>query len=224
MFNNATAFNLEHQRLWLLPQRAAYWQKEKTLLIADLHIGKSAHFRKNGIAVPNQVAESNLNKLDSLLELTKPEHLIILGDLFHSDINQEWQKFTTWRKKYRELEVSLVMGNHDILNRQNYHSGVINIFQKLRLNPFLLVHDATSFEKCDESTSYMLSGHIHPAVQLKGRARQAMKLPCFYFGNHYGILPAFGGFTGTHVIDPEEEDDVFMIADSNIISASKLNS
>lgn len=224
MYPNARAYNIEHQRFWLLPEKALYWQKKKTLLIADLHIGKSGHFRKHGIAVPDQINLSNLQKLNELLEKTSPEHLIILGDLFHSNINREWEQFIEWRKKYRQLEVSLVIGNHDILDAQNYHEGVINLFKKMTIEPFLFVHDINQITHPEQIANYILSGHIHPAVQLNGQARQRMKLPCFYFGDTYGILPAFGGFTGTYVIEPKEQDHVFMIVDDQIMSAQQLNS
>jgi DNA ligase-associated metallophosphoesterase len=223
MFSNAQAFNLKHQRFWLMPEKAMYWQKKKTLLIADLHIGKSGHFRKHGIAVPDQVNKSNLDELDELLHKTSPEHLLILGDLFHSDINREWQQFTNWRKTYQQLEISLVIGNHDILDTEKYHAGIINVFHKLTLNPFLLVHDIDEIAHREQQSHYILSGHIHPAVQLSGQARQRMKLPCFYFGSNYGILPAFGRFTGTHVIEPNEQDDVFLIVNNKIMAAHKLN-
>lgn len=224
MINNARAFNLKHQRLWLLPQKALYWQKKKTLFVADLHIGKTGHFRKNGIPVPNQVAQSNLQQLDSILDKISPEHLIILGDLFHSDLNKEWDQFVRWRKRYRQLEVSLVVGNHDILSSEKYHSGIINVFKKLSYDPFTIIHDISEYPDLKESNNYVLSGHIHPAVQLKGQGRQSMKLPCFNFAKKYGILPAFGEFTGTHVIEPTESDDIFIIADSKIISHNDLKS
>ncbi len=222
MNSNSRAFNLEHQRLWLLPQKAIYWQKKKTLLVADLHIGKSSHFRKNGVAVPEEVAQTNLNTLDEVIELTEADHLIILGDLFHSNINKEWNQFINWRKNKRQLEVSLVIGNHDILETTNYHQGIINVFSKLSAGPFLFVHDINQHQDLSKSNRYILSGHIHPAVQLKGRGRQIMKLPCFYFGTEYGILPAFGEFTGTHVIEPSEKDDIFIIAHSKIVSQNEL--
>lgn len=224
MIPNARAINLEHQRLWLLPQKAIYWQKQKTLLVADLHIGKAGHFRKNGIPVPNQVAQSNLDELNSIIKATSPEHLIVLGDLFHSNLNKEWEQFVNWRKKYQQLEVSLVIGNHDILHSKKYHSGIINIFKKLSYDPFTIIHDISEYPNIVETPSYILSGHIHPAAKLTGQGRQTMKLPCFYFGPQYGILPAFGEFTGTHIIEPTENDDIFIIADSNIISKNELTS
>lgn len=222
MIPNAKACNIQHQRFWLLPQKSIYWQKRKTLLVADLHIGKSGHFRKNGIAVPEDVNQSNLERLDGLLEATSAEHLVILGDLFHSNINREWQQFMDWRRNYRQLEMSLVIGNHDILDKQNYHSGLINLFTRMTLDPFLFVHDLDELPDSNSSLNYILSGHIHPAVKLRGRGRQSMKLPCFYFGEEHGILPAFGSFTGTHVIQPKADDRVYLIANTQILSASQM--
>jgi metallophosphoesterase superfamily enzyme len=117
-----------------------------------------------------------------------------------------------------------VIGNHDILDQQNYHAGRINIFKKMTLGPFQFVHDIEELEEPPSGSKYVLSGHIHPAVQLNGKGRQRMKLPCFYFGSDYGILPAFGGFTGTHVIEPKQDDQIFIIADNQIMSTNKLKS
>lgn len=222
MIPNARAFNLCHQRLWLLPQKALYWQKQKTLLVADLHIGKSGHFRKSGIAVPDQVNKSNLDVLSYLVEETSTEHLVVLGDLFHSNINKEWHQFIDWRKRYRELEVSLVIGNHDILERGNYHAGLINLFKRMVAGPFLFVHDLEQLTDWEAIDEYVLSGHIHPAVKLKGKGRQAMKLPCFYFGQTCGVLPAFGQFTGTQIITPSDQDKVFIIVENQLLPAGKI--
>lgn len=193
-------------------------------MVADLHIGKSSHFRKNGIAVPGRVNQTNLQRLEGLLNMTTVEHLIILGDLFHSNINEEWKQFINWRKQHKQLEVSLVVGNHDILDKQNYHTGRINLFKKMKADPFLLVHDLEELEEPEAIDSYILSGHIHPAVKLVGKGRQAMKLPCFYFGETHGVLPAFGGFTGTHLIEPQDSDRVFIIVNGQIMAAHQLSS
>jgi len=222
MFPNARAFNLCHQRLWLLPQKAIFWQKQKALLVADLHIGKSGHFRKSGIAVPGQVNKSNLATLSRLIEKTSAEHLVILGDLFHSNINKEWRQFIEWRKDYHSLEVSLVIGNHDILEKGNYHSGLINLFKKMVMGPYALVHNPEEISNWKTTDKYVLSGHIHPAVKLRGKGRQAVKLPCYFFGEIYGILPAFGQFTGTKIISPTDNDEVFIIVEKQVLSANKI--
>lgn len=218
MIKNAKSIHINHCRFWLLPQKAIYWQKKKILMIADLHIGKSGHFRKHGIPVPGEVNTSNIDRMDELVREIEPEHLIILGDLFHSRANREWEQFQSWRKRQPKLEVSLVIGNHDILPGTAYHSSHINLFKKLTIESFLLIHDLNQLPSdTDRPDSYILSGHIHPAVQLRGKGRQSMKLPCFYFGVNEGILPAFGQFTGTHVIEPRKGEKVFTIADSQIL-------
>ena len=46
---------IKQQRIKLLPEGAAYWVNTKSLLIADAHLGKIAHFRKNGCRPPKSV-------------------------------------------------------------------------------------------------------------------------------------------------------------------------
>lgn len=213
MIENAKSINLQRQRLWLLPQKAIYWQKRETLLIADLHIGKSGHFRKNGIPVPPQVNKNNFAILDKLVEKLEVNHIIFLGDLFHSRINEEWNEFRSWRRNYPGLEVTLVIGNHDILPGKVYHAAHVSVFQRLKIPPFQFVHD---IYKTKKSEYYLLGGHVHPALKLKGKGRQRMKFPCFYFGEESGILPAFGTFTGTAVIRPTEKDRTFVVVKNQI--------
>lgn len=219
MIKHAKSFNLRRQRLWLLPQKAVYWQKKKMLLVADLHIGKSGHFRKNGIPVPPQVNSNNFEILDHLLDDIKVNHIIFLGDLFHSHVNEEWHQLKYWRKQYPQTEITLVIGNHDILPRSLYHASHISVFKKLKISPFQFVHDLQTVKKEVNSTDhYLLGGHVHPALQLKGRGRQHMKFPCFYFGKEAGILPAFGEFTGTAIIQPEEGDQTFVIVKNQVVA------
>lgn len=222
MIEHAKSINLCRQRLWLLPQKAVYWQKRKTLLVADLHVGKSGHFRRNGIPVPRQVNRNTLGMLDKIMGRLEPGHVVFLGDLFHSELNREWQQFRDWRKRYPETEVTLVTGNHDILPPERYHSAHISVFKRLRIDPFLLVHDIESVLPAPKQQSYLLGGHIHPAVQLKGRGRQNMKVPCYYFGSEAGILPAFGQFTGTALIHPRPDDRTFLIIDGRVVPTENV--
>lgn len=221
--DNAQSLNLQNQRLWLLPEKVVYWQKNRILLLADLHLGKAGHFRKNGIPVPSNVNTTNLRVLDDVLGKIQVEHLVILGDLFHSSANREWDQFLEWRSRYPDMEISLVIGNHDILSQRSYHATHLNLFRKLRIDPFLLVHDYSQYNRQKRDNHYLLSGHVHPAVQLRGKGRQSMKLPCFYFGARMGILPAFGAFTGTHVIKPATDDRVFAVADDRVLNLRVYN-
>ncbi|MFH5885546.1 ligase-associated DNA damage response endonuclease PdeM [Halalkalibaculum sp. DA3122] len=214
---NARKIQLQQQSMWLLPQHALFWEEKQILMVADLHLGKAGHFRKNGIPVPGHLNVSNLDRFDHLLESVDARHLIMLGDLFHSRKNREWDHFFEWRSRHAGLEITLVMGNHDILEHQAYHASHINLFNKLRIGPFLLVHDPETLQRHGTRPGYLLSGHIHPAVRLRGKGRQSMKLPCFYFSANKGILPAFGAFTGTHVVKPAPNDRVYAVVEDHIL-------
>jgi metallophosphoesterase superfamily enzyme len=53
-------------------------------------------------------------------------------------------------------------------------------------------------------------------VNLGGRAWDHLRLPCFWFGDDVGVLPAFGAFTGMHPIRPGDEERVFAIAGDSV--------
>ena len=91
MTNSAgLSFQLLNQDLLLLPQRAVYWQQQQMLIAADVHLGKVGHFRKAGIAVPSEMEQGDLGVLSDLVYEHQPQKLLFLGDLFHSDINADW--------------------------------------------------------------------------------------------------------------------------------------
>ncbi|MDX1667527.1 MAG: hypothetical protein R3350_09870, partial [Saprospiraceae bacterium] len=84
--------------------------------------------------------------------------------------------------------------------------------------PFLFSHHP---QEGVETGWYNLAGHVHPSVFLRGAGRQRLKLPCFYFGEDKGILPAFGYFTGSAVLHPGKKDRIYVIANDSVIPAPK---
>ena len=40
------------EELFLFPEKVIYWPGRSTIIVSDLHLGKSGHLRKNGIPVP----------------------------------------------------------------------------------------------------------------------------------------------------------------------------
>lgn len=203
------------EQLLLHPFRAAFWEERQTLLLADLHLGKARHFRRSGIPVPQGVADATWDRLLSLLFDFKPHRVLFLGDLFHSDYNREWEELGDLTRQFGDISFELVRGNHDILSSSAYARAQLTVhLEPLSEGPFLFSHHP--IEEVPEG-QYNLAGHVHPAVSLQGGARQRLKLPCFYFGTRQGILPAFGQFTGTQRIRPSPGEQVFVIADQEIV-------
>jgi uncharacterized protein len=208
-------FLLHQQTLWLSPDRTLFWEEAGMLVISDAHLGKSGHFRKSGIAVPNRVFKEDMQRLIAQIQFFKPRILLFTGDLFHSHDNGEHQLFLKWRNDFPQLDISLVRGNHDILEQPWYDQCGIQLIEKQYVcNGFCFVHDIKDYQT-DTSVQYAFSGHIHPGILLSGSARQSLRLPCFYFGRDYAVLPAFGRFTGTFLIEPRAKEQVFAILPAN---------
>jgi metallophosphoesterase superfamily enzyme len=81
---------------------------------------------------------------------------------------------------------------------------------------FVFVHDVVDCTVPDHG--YIFSGHIHPAVTIRGLGKQSLNFPCFYFGKRYAVLPAFSKFTGTFTIEPKAGENVFALVKQTIIS------
>ena len=78
------SIEIRGQTLRLLPERAIYWEEGDLLILSDLHLGKSGHFRKNGIPAPANVHLDDLRGLLELADSLKPLAVLVIGDLFHS--------------------------------------------------------------------------------------------------------------------------------------------
>ncbi len=200
----------------LLKDRAIFLPVSRTLIIADVHWGKAASFRAFGIPVPRGTTRSGLERLDAVLQRTAAEHLIVLGDLLHARNGMQdatVQTLIDWRASRSALAITLVRGNHD--RNAGDPPGALNIQcvdAPLHVGPFALHHHPTA-----DASGYVLAGHVHPVVQLRGRGKQRLTLPCFAFGQSGGILPAFGEFTGGGVIDSRDYERLFVIADDIVV-------
>jgi DNA ligase-associated metallophosphoesterase len=203
----------------LLPERALHWLDTSTLIVTDLHLGKSGHFRKSGIAAPQQINQANMRRLDALVNREQPDRLLILGDLFHSDVNREWFQFEEWRTAHNQLEITLIAGNHDSLHASFYSAVRLNVYDELIENNFRFIHDSS--EKVFPSSEFIFTGHVHPGIKLKGKGRQSLRLPCFYQKTQQFILPAFGEFTGLYLLPEKDAELIYPIADSKVFQLNR---
>lgn len=214
-YPHAQPFTLVGQQLWLHPLRAVYWAEAAILLLSDLHLGKTTHFRRAGIATPSAVEDTNFDHLISLLLIFEPTRVLLLGDLFHSDYNAAWEELEALMAQFEHISFELVPGNHDILPAEIYTNSRLTMRPAVYDQPpFRFTHEpVTEFSE----DHYNLAGHLHPGVILQGSGKQYLRLPCFYFGLRNGILPAFGAFTGLAMLRVTKTDRIFGIADGQVL-------
>jgi len=208
--------HIHDNELQLLPEKAIYWVEESALVLSVVHIGKSAHFRKNGIAIPTMANKNNHWRIVDILEKTKPLKLIFLGDLSHSSENEEWEEFIDFMQQFPDVKQILVKGNHDVLSEKKYIDAGIEVIDSFRKNGLRWEHEQVE----DGSDEFQISGHVHPGIRLKGGAKQSIVLPCFYFSKNRALMPAFGEFTGLAIIKPKKEDRILIIAENKLTEIS----
>ena len=203
---------------WLSLQRCVYWEDQKALIVSDLHFGKTGHFRKSGIAVPQNIFKEDLQRLFAEIQFYHPKQLIIVGDLFHSRENKEMNLFLKWRNDIEHIEVTLIKGNHDVLKDDWYKKAGITVYQKkLQVADFCFTHDISGCDDYADESNYFFSGHIHPGISIRTGVRQSRSFPCYYFGERYAVLPAFSKFTGLYSIAAKVRDTVYAITDKELI-------
>ncbi|WP_148714014.1 ligase-associated DNA damage response endonuclease PdeM [Chitinolyticbacter meiyuanensis] len=204
------------ETLCLLPQRAAYWPRRATLLVADAHFGKAAAFRALGQPVPHGTTADNLDRLDQMLLSHTVQRLVFLGDFLHARHGRSdalLASLLAWRQRHALLECVLVRGNHDRHAGDPPDAlGFHVVVEPWLLPPFALCHEPGLLEP----GHYALAGHLHPAVQLVGPAFERIRLPCFSFDAHSGLLPAFGAFTGAALIAPQPGRRLFVVGDDAV--------
>lgn len=207
------------ETLMLLPERAVYWPARKALFVADFHLGKAASFRRTGIPLPSGTTTENVQRLDRAIEKTWAERVVFLGDFLHSvqaRAPRTFERFAAWRESRASVDLTIVRGNHDVKAGDPPQAwGVRCIEAGEALGPFILNHEPGPSRR-----GYALSGHIHPAVRLSASGEKPLRLPCFWFGSRYGVLPAFGAFTGNAEVLPRRGDQVFVIAEHEVLQVA----
>ena len=211
------------ESLVLLPERAVFWTRTRTLLLADPHFGKSAAFRAAGIPVPRGATTEGLTRLDAALARTAARRVVVLGDFLHAREGRDPESMRVlaeWRGRHADLDVTLVRGNHDRhAGDPPPEVGVSCVTAPALEAPFVFAHHPR-----ESADGYVLAGHLHPGVRLAGRGRQYARLTCFWFGATLGVLPAFGDFTGLADVEPAPGDRVFVVVEQQVTEISTQRS
>lgn len=200
----------------LCPERAAYWVRRRTLLVADPHFGKAASFRALGVYVPKGTTQLAVERLDLLVGRLAPERIVFLGDFLHAKEGGNAETFSAlaaWRASHAPIDMQIVRGNHDRrAGDPPCEVGISCVDAPVLDGPFALTHHPVVVPG-----RYVLAGHLHPCAVLTGPARQRERLPCFWFGRDVGVLPAFGEFTGCAEVDAQSSDQVWVVADESVL-------
>lgn len=183
------------QEFLLIAGRALYWQREHTLLVADLHLEKASWYAARGSMLPPYDSRETLERVADAVKQTGARRVITLGDNFHDDggtSRLDPYACGMLEALTRSLDWVWITGNHDEKMQRSFGGTLAN---ELEIGGIVLRHIAQAGETRPE-----LSGHFHPKVRVKLRERHISR-PCGVLsrganGGDRMILPAFGALTG----------------------------
>lgn len=201
--------------LTLLPDHSLLVHgSEKILVAADLHLGKAATFRAHGLPVPEGDTRRDLDRLRNLLHTTSPDRLLIAGDLFHADSGFTDELLATFLTFIGEITIpfTLVTGNHD--KKIRILPPALHQCHSFRIGDILIIHKPGNADP----SLFNICGHVHPVLKIPDGRKTSLRLPCFHLREHILTLPAFGSFTGGHIIQPETGDRFFITHRDKVIA------
>ncbi|WP_299126910.1 ligase-associated DNA damage response endonuclease PdeM [uncultured Winogradskyella sp.] len=203
---------IKNEELILTNQRAIYWEKERALILSDIHIGKTAHFRRNGIPMPDDILQKDLERLKTLIQHFGVAKLWIVGDLFHAESNVDMITFRQWLSQFESLQLILIKGNHDRQSKRLMDELNIDVVTELVTGAFKFIHA----NEVQNNETFTISGHTHPGVLINGKGKQRLKLPCYQVTSYQLILPAFSLFTGLNTRSNPDNATSYVFTDSSI--------
>jgi|688.fasta_scaffold08904_11 DNA ligase-associated metallophosphoesterase len=222
--------------VFLLPGRAALLPATRTLLVADLHLGKAATFRRAGIPIPEGSSQGDLARLEALIRDHDVARVLVLGDLLHAASGctpEVVAEFRAFRDRVAATSMVLVLGNHDVAARRLAGDlGLDAYLSSLDEPPFRFIHIAAA-AMVDEDDGIkdgalsagiglVVAGHVHPRVTLRGPSGGRLADRCFHLDDRILTLPAFGSFTGGQAIEMTDMARVWLARDDAVLEVTRL--
>ncbi len=189
---------------------ALYFKKHKLLVFGDVHIGYEEALNKQGILVPRNFFAELMKRTETILEKTKPNIIIILGDLKHEFgiiSETEWRhtiRFLNLLQKYAK-KIILIKGNHDTILEPIANTKNLEVVNEYVLDNILFVHgDKIPKQASETNIKTIIIGHEHPAVTLTDWPRRETYKALLigkWKNKQLIVLPSFTAITeGTDVL------------------------
>ena len=173
---------------------AAWLPEEKTIVIADVHVGyELAAQRRGGYLPPIHRGAVVGARVRAIAQAHLAKRVIVAGDLRHStrDLDAfERAELEDFARAIGGSDVALevVLGNHDrggaIVGQET--SGT------LRVGPFDIGHVPPTVVP----HRWTICGHLHPSVTVRDETGASARYPCALVGERLAVLPAFSDWAG----------------------------
>jgi len=148
--------------------------RERTLVVADLHLGLESELASKGVSLPSQISKVK-ERLAALIKRQKPDRLIFLGDVKHNVPIASWQEWRELPSFFGELaklvRVEVIRGNHDgglegmAPPEVKLHEARGIVLGKRKRVGLMHGHTWPSPELLN--TKLLVTAHNHPAIEFR---------------------------------------------------------
>ena len=182
----AHIFKLTTLTLHAEPTGALWIPDARTLVVSDLHLGKSDRIaRRTGVLIPPYENTETLSRLaDDIMRLS-PDTVVCLGDSF-----DDLRGVDALDASHHATLMGLQAGRRWVWIEGNHDPGPVDLGGHHVAQH--LIGDVALRHIASDGTPE-ISGHYHPKYGVPGAGRQRA---CFVYDQDRLILPAYGAYTG----------------------------
>ena len=181
------------------PTGALWIPQAATLVVSDLHLGKSDRIaRRTGVLIPPYENTETLTRLAAEIDRLGPETIVCLGDSF-----DDLRGVETLDADHLAALTQMQAGRQWIWIEGNHDPGPIAL-GGTHLQQHMI--GSVAFRHIASDATPEISGHYHPKYGIAGTGRAR---PCFIYDAIRLILPAFGAYTGGLSADHPDVSGLF---------------
>lgn len=167
---------------------ALFWERERLLVVSDLHLEKGSSFATRGVLLPPYDTVATLGRLAAVIAHYDPRTVIALGDSFH-DRDAHERLSEPDREALSALQGGRdwiwISGNHDPALPSDLGGAVAS---EVAIGAIVFRHEPTG-------VAGEIAGHLHPKARVSTRGR-SMERRCFASDGARAVMPAFGAYAG----------------------------
>lgn len=172
-----------------------WFSKERTFVIADLHLGYEAEARAEGAGVPSTQYKTIEKRIAVILKRYEPSRLVVAGDLKHSlgrNRRQEWDEVNGLLDILDgRCEPVILRGNHDNFLGTILWRRKVEMRDSVKIGNFAVAHGHKSVRRSVKT--WLALGHEHPSLRVRDELGARAGASCFLWSSaeKVVILPAF---------------------------------
>lgn len=156
-------------------------ETQRFLIVTDLHIGFEIGMISNDINIRSEsMIEEIRSNLDAIIDLEKPDNLILLGDIksgIDSISKIEWQTVPLFFEIGKKINTIVVPGNHDgNLSRLLPDYITMTSQSGLVIGDTLLTHGHVMPSENFSEVNRIIMGHLHPVYFQEGSVLDGQRL------------------------------------------------